>query len=308
MQRFRSSFSLCLLAFTIFLTAAASSAQAQVQRFDNANDWRAAITGVVSDGLGALTVVDDTTTCLELDPALGQFEGFLLQTNTFFPPTISLFDGDTLVQTVALMAGDSPFDLDDGFSYGWINTDELEVTKIVIEDNTPGSLIINTFDISTIPDVVEPPAETCFDELGAVKSEIEALLATATGDDALYLQCALNCICWTQQDCFWVQPSGDRLSVYGSSVFLANAYTVCYLERVADPQSDVIIDQLLDVLECIVDKEIEYAIANGGTQCYIDRAADYAELGDIIDDDFDNQVIATLAYRLAWLNAYYSTY
>ena len=95
---------------------------------------------------------------------------------------------------------------------------------------------------------------------------------------------------------------------YGGSLFIGGAYTVAYLERVDDPQSDVLIDQLLDVLECIVDREIDYAIANDGHACLLERAEDFANLAEIIDEDFDNQVVATLAYKLAWLNAYYSTY
>ena len=155
---------------------------------------------------------------------------------------------------------------------------------------------------------VEPPVETCFDLLTNVKLEVAALLETSEGHDAAYLQGALSCIQWSQHDCFWEQPSGDRLSIYGSSVFIGAAYTVSYLERVNDPQADVIIDDLLDVLECLVDNEIEYAIANGGRESFIERAVDFAELGEIIDDDFDNQVVATLAYKLAWVHAYYSTY
>jgi len=156
---------------------------------------------------------------------------------------------------------------------------------------------------------VEPVDDpSCFELLGDVKSEIEDLLAVANAHDAKKLETALGCVCWMQDDVFWEQPSFNRLSNYGGSLFLGAAYTVKFLEKVEDPQADVIIDQLLDVLECIVDSEIEYAIANGGRDSFIDRAEDFAELGDIIEEDLDNEFIATLAYRLAWLNAFYATY
>lgn len=249
---------------------------------------------------------------LDLDPDLGKVEGLSLQTGIL---RVSLFDGDTLLENFVPLANDPDPNSDQIFN--WINTQGLNITRIEFSAPEPGDLpdgteileaggLVGPIKASFLPCPEEP--ETCFDQLDDVKAEVEALLATATGKDARRLQNALDCICWSQHDCFWVQPSGDRLTGYGSNVFLAGAYAICYLERVSDPQADVIIDQYLAALECLVDKEIEYAIANGGTQCYIDQAIDYADLAEVIDDEFDNQVVASLAYRLAWLNAYYSTY
>jgi hypothetical protein len=254
-----------------------------------------------------------TPLVVDLDPDLCKLEGFHLSFGES-ALRISLFDGDVLVDT---------FDVDESnvfvgvgeVLFGWIAPEDLNVTRIEIDAIPfPGNvrsaavLIELCATFLPCPEPPEPPTQTCFDQLDDVKAEVEALLATATDDDACLLQYALDCICWTQHDCFWVQPSGDRLTAYGGNVFLGNAYSILYLEHVSDPQADVIIDQLLATLECLVDREIEYAIANGGRQANIDKAMDFADLADVIDEEFDNQVIASLAFKLAWVNAYYATY
>ena len=154
-----------------------------------------------------------------------------------------------------------------------------------------------------------PEPATCFEMLTDVRIDVDALLATVDPDssDAYFLDSAAGCLEWMQDDVFWEQPSANRLSRYGGSLFVGAAYTVLYLERVDDPAADIIIDGLLDVLECIVDNEIAYAIENDGHDCFIENAEYFADLAAIIDDDFDNEFVATLAYRLAWLNAFYST-
>jgi hypothetical protein len=222
---------------------------------------------------------------------------------------VNFYDGDTLVETVAVPIVPENSGNSVPGTFGWINTDGINVTRFefAVQGGTNDLGVVRNAQLA-FGESCDPPAETCFEGLAAVKADIEALLATSTASDACYLTGALDCVCWMQNDCFWEQPSGNRLSQYGGSMFVGAAYAVCYLEWVDDPQADVIIDDLLAVLECIVDNEIAYAIENGGAQCYIDRAEDYAELGEIIDEDFDNQVVATLAYRLAWLHAYYSTY
>jgi len=247
--------------------------------------------------------------------ALGQLEGVCfnymtpnLDATIFF----KAYDGGTLVASIPLTNATD----DDGeaipSTFGWQNTDGLNVTRFefTIErsataTSTPTGLVGDGQ--LSFGDGCEPPAVSCFDQLAAVEANLEAYVDTLSGSDAYFAQGSLNCINWMQNDCFWAQPSENRLSQYGGSMFIGAAYSVCYLEWVDTPEADALIDELVLVLECIVDHEIAYAIANGGSQCYIDRAEDYAELGEIIDEDFDNEVIATLAYRLAWLNAYYAT-
>ena len=256
------------------------------------------------------------------NPELGPLNGFLFSftrplTNiTSGDVVVSTFNGDTPLESFVVSSDELSSDANgvDSFSFGLINDDASQnITSVEVmaadgseTDGALNGLIVT--DARFVFSDVEPPVETCFAQLTDVGLEVSALLANSEGRDAAYLRGALSCIQWSQSDFFWEQPSGDRLSIYGSSVFIGAAYTVSYLQRVDDPQADVIVDQLLDVLECIVDNEIEYAIANGGRESFIERAVDFAELGEIIDGDFDNQVVATLAYKLAWVHAYYSTY
>jgi hypothetical protein len=195
----------------------------------------------------------------------------------------------------------------------WTNPGNEKVTRVEIARggaNTDGGLtLLNVIDGGEFSFTsCNDNTSTCFEQLEAVKTNVDGFLASTTdADDAYWAEGALDCICWMQQDVFWEQPSGDRLSRYGGSMFIGAAYAVAYLECVDDPAADALIDEIMIVLECIVDREIEYAIANGGRSCFIDRAEDLADLGEVIDDDFDNEIIATLVYRLAWLNAYYAT-
>jgi hypothetical protein len=264
--------------------------------------------GVAQDpilfGIGRLTFTFD-------NPDRGLLEGlfFFMNSNNSLA-TIEFYNGDTLLESFEVDSEfrSSGFDETNPltFPFGWVNTDGLDVTRVDILG--PGVTVSEAqFAFAEVPPVI-PPAMTCFDQLTDVRVAIEDLAAASEGSDAALLQCAADCVEWTQNDVFWVQPSSNRLTAYGGSVFIGAAYTVLYLENVDNPETDIIIDELLAVLECIVENEINYAIENGGHQCFIDRAIDLAELATIIDDDFDNELIATLAYRLAWLNAFYSTY
>ena len=315
LKRFLTSLPTAILAVTALLVSTAGSVQAQGLETISEADWLATLSGTPEAALDSLIEIDSFTACLELDPADGQLEGFFIFGNP--PLTITLFDGDEAVEILnpPLVTGVGILGEISGVGFfgrpfGWTNADGINVTKIQFDEPVVFDFpVLGRLDVSFFPGTAPPPpAETCFDQLEDVKAATEALLATATDADAYRLQSAFDCICWIQNDAFWVQPSGDRLTSYGSNVFLGGAYTIAFLEHVSDPQADVIIDQLLDVLECLVDREIEYAIENGGRQANIDKAMDFADLGDIIDEEFENEVVASLAYRLAWLNAFYSTY
>jgi len=139
-----------------------------------------------------------------------------------------------------------------------------------------------------------------------VKDCIDDLLVDAEGSEVYFLQQAHDCVCWMQDDTFW--ENENRLTAYGGSMFIGAAYTVAYLEWSYHPEADALIEKIMVALECIVEAEIEYAIENGGHDCFIEAAEYYADLAEIIDDDFDSEYVATFAYRLSWLHAFYATY
>jgi hypothetical protein len=243
-----------------------------------------------------------------IDSTNGALNGFCIR-YVNLAADIRVYEGATLVDSFTTVPGQ--FDSDDPETHiCWENLGGVEVTRVEVE-RTAGQDVDGNPEFFTIDgefrfEAAAADPATCFEQLADVKAEVAALLADAEACDAYWLDGALDCIEWMQDDIFW-DPSGDRLTQYGGSMFIGAAYTVCYLEYVDDPAADVLIDELLAVLECIVDNEIAYAMENGGNSCYIENAEHFADLGEIIDEDFDNQVVATLAYRLAWLHAYYAT-
>ena len=261
------------------------------------------------DGTGPAVFTPNTA-------ALGPLEGvcfsYLTDDNDSVI-TFNAYDGETLVASFPLPnAPDDDTGKPVASTFGWQNTEGLNVTRFefAIEKSETSTIdpigVVGDGQLS-FGEGCDPPEVSCFDQLADIKADLADFVGTLSGNDAYFAQGALDCIDWMQHDCFWEQPSGNRLTRYGGSLFIGAAYTVAYLEWIDDPEADVLIDELVAVLECLVDHEIAYAIANGGNTCYIDRAEDYAELGNIIDEDFDNEVVATLAYRLAWLHAYYAT-
>jgi len=248
------------------------------------------------------------------NPENGELNGFCLRFANRIAD-VRIFDGDTLIDSITTTQGQDAPDAPRTFIC-WENTEGVSVTHIEIENSLlSDDLALDPIAVFVVLEgkfVFEPPAPepaTCFEMLTDVRSDVDALLAASDpyGSDAYFLDGASGCLEWMQDDIFWEQPSGNRLTQYGGSLFVGAAYTILYLEQVEDPAADDIIDGLIEVLECIVDNEIAYAIENDGHACFIENAEYFAELGEIIDDDFDNEVIATLAYRLAWLNAFYAT-
>ena len=150
-----------------------------------------------------------------------------------------------------------------------------------------------------------PQVVTCFDQLTNVKIAIADLMVGAQGVELKRLQYAFDCVCIIQNPVYW--EGEDRLSRYGGNLFIGGAYTIAYLEWSGSTQVDPIIEDLLSTLNCIVDNEIAYAIANDGDSCLIENAEAYADVGDWIYEDFDLPVLTALVYRLAWLNAFYAT-
>ncbi len=166
LNRSLTSIPIAILAFTMFFVSASASAQAQGQLTYEPDDWIATLTGTPVDSLESLTLAGpgfiSLTACLELDPADGQLEGFLFWTRFVFPPTVSLFDGDTLVETVPFATGGPTFiGGPSGRVFAWTNTEGINVTKIKFDvENLGDDIDISILETSYFPNVVEPPITT----------------------------------------------------------------------------------------------------------------------------------------------------
>ena len=144
--------------------------------------------------------------------------------------------------------------------------------------------------------------------LANIAVEIGDLADAATdSEDAYALNVACAALNFAARDDFF-EEDGNRLTRYGSSVFTGAAYAISFLEYADVEGTEDIVDRILDKLEQIVDDEIDYALANGGTPKFIERAEDLAEVAQWIDEDLDNPVIATFVYKLAWVKAFFATY
>ena len=266
---------------------------------------------VIQSGNGSIFVnpLVGAPVVFNIDPANGVLNGFCLRYFNL-AADVRIFDGDTEIDSFTTVPGQ--FDSSEPETFICFENDGSNVTRIEIEPTPGQDMGLSRFFVDSgefrfeeaVPDLV-----TCFELLSEFRANVAALLGNSVphSHDEYLLENVLDCTDWMQQDVFWEQPSGNRLSQYGGTLFIGAAYTIAYLEHVEDPAADVLIDDLLDVLECLVDNEIAYAIANDGHTCFIERAEDFADLAAVIDDDFNNEVVASLAYRLAWLHAYYAT-
>lgn len=151
-----------------------------------------------------------------------------------------------------------------------------------------------------------PVDESCFGQIEGIKDSVTALIDASTGCQRHRLEAAFDCLCIMQDPLFW--ETENRLSCYGASFFVGGAYSIAYLEYSGHSDVEPIIASVLDLLECIVENEIDYAIANDGNDCHIYFAEAFADVAETFEEELDLPVVSALAYRLAWLHAYYATY
>lgn len=260
---------------------------------------------LVSDFVGTpepFTIPVNGNLSFEPDPALGAAFGFCF--TGFGPETIArVFDGDTLIGELTTS--------DPGFvSTSFIAEPGQTITRIEFDTQVLFvDLAVGFCEPEPEPEPEPPVVELSKQEcLEAIAMEVGALADAATDPYEVY---ALNVACaalhFSAKDKFY-EEGGNRLTAHGGNVFTGAAYAICYLEHTGVEGTEDIVDRIVDKLEEIVDCEIEYAIANGGTPQFIERAEEFAEVAEWIDEELDNPVVATIAYKLAWANAYFATY
>ena len=222
--------------------------------------------------------------------------------------TIEFFDADgNLVATELLPETDVVF----GDGDGDVFDEELMFFGFVAPTGTTFSQVKITITEGVIRfDNVSsgfcPQSVSCFDQIAETKAKLLLLIDEAQGADLHYLEGAYGCLCIMQDPIFW--HNDDRLSYYGADFFVGGAYTIAWLEASGNPNVEPIIACVLNTLDCIVENEIDYAIANDGHDCYLYYAEAYSDVANELYEELDLPVVSALAYRLAWLHAFYSTY
>ena len=243
------------------------------------------------------------TYSLEPDASLGIACGFCLTSDSGFFNESPIEDG-----VVTFFDGDTQIGQATGPDFSFLAQPGETITRVDFADLR----FAYDFQVAFCPDVtpeLPPVVELSKQEcLKAIAEEVGALADAATDDYEAY---ALNVACaalhFSAKDKFY-EEDGNRLTAHGGNVFTGAAYAICYLEHTGVEGTEDIVDRIVEKLEEIVDCEIEYAIANGGTPRFIERAEDFAEAAEWIDEELDNPVVATIAYKLAWANAYFATY
>ncbi len=250
--------------------------------------------------IDSLLVPNDLVLALEPNSDLGTAFGICIP-NQFgsFPaddPTAvigTIFDGDTVIGEITAV---------DDFSF--IAAPGQTITRVEFISIQPTDILV-----AFGPNPELPSEDVSNQEcLANIAAEIGALADAATdSSDAYALNVACAALNFAAKDEFY-EEDGNRLSRFGCNVFTGAAYAICYLEHTGLEGTEEIVDRIVDKLEQIVDDEIDYAIANGGRPNFIERAEDLAEVADWIDEDLDNPFVASIAYKLAWANAYFATY
>ena len=223
------------------------------------------------------------------------------------PATIELLDADgNIIVTDNLVVSELVPELPN--FWGFTGTEEIAQVRVTTSDgfNIAANVVFANISAGNCEPIAEP---SCFDQIALIKGDLAALIADSDGNahELHKLENAFACLCIMEDPIFW-QDDFTRLSYYGSNFFLGGAYTIAWLEASGNAGIDPIIDDIIGLLECIVDNEIEYAIANGGHDCFIHYAEAYADVADQLYEDVDLPIVSALAYRLAWLHAFYSTY
>jgi hypothetical protein len=239
---------------------------------------------------------------LSLDPELGQLSGVSFRINPAAIATISLqtqvrfFEGDVIV--AAFDYEPTLFGSPDlATSYlGWTNSDDLNVTRIVIsfvkEDFTE---IPDPFedgeDVLIIPYLAgwmaegelaftqvttDPSSQELLDE---ILVNVGSIPATGNPLDNRRITRAIDRLNDATNPDFWEDE--DTLSDRGREFFRLVNGAVRDLLRIRQPSAEVeqAIEDLNSLLEGIVETEIAEATAAGGRQNFLNAAEFYQELG-----------------------------
>ena len=262
-------------------------------------------------------LVDETPLEFMPNPALGTLNGFCIR-HFGLRAQIRVLDGDREVDSFTVEASMAP-----EFS-GGIETDvvcwknptgenvtSIEITALLSPNVGTGGesifVIFSDLELRFEPEV-EPEDPSSFEKLGDVVTRLELFTMSLEGSDADKAECALDLLEFVSDEVFFELPEGERLSRYGSTVFLGSAYAIHHLNKIDNEEAHLLAEDVICVLEDVVDFEIAYAIENGGRADFIERAEDIAAVAEFIDEDIDNDAIAALVYRRAWLFAFCSTY
>ena len=245
-----------------------------------------------------------TATTIDLDPASGDVEGFCFEYIGAADFCITVFDGDTVVDTILapdLLTADQqlPLFIDpidptvETAVICWSSSSQANVTRVELKGAAflaNAKLAFGDF---------EP---TCQDLLQDVIDALIVKRELANPYDQVWIDEAIFELELAQSPDLWA--TGNRLSDYGEIFFGHNFYATYYLQCVSD---QYLVDDCLvgvqDLLGCVVDAEIEFAMENPDARSNLLYYAEYFEHFADAFADAEFYLEAVLLYFYAWLFA-----
>lgn len=251
--------------------------------FDNATPL-----GVIAEASHSVVFVPDTS--------IGQVTGFCFDYADTLQGglAVTVFDGIAEIDSFTLNASR-------GF-VGWTAGPNQNATRIEVR---PSSGV----EFYTVESV-----EFCFDAgVSSNQSKLQNIIDALSDDlpdarrrDRRWIRAALEELESAQDARFWT--NGDRLSDEGCGFFNRIFYATYFLEGVRN--ADSVVDDLnaiQDLLGCIVDAEIEFALSHPGADTNLVQYAEYfADYADRFADA-GCYLRAVILHFYAWLFASYAT-
>jgi len=195
---------------------------------------------------------------------------------------IELADG-TFLEEVIPATPDFENDFTPRF-FGWTNTSGQEVVGVELKslDTEPGEVeALGVYSIGfSFGEVCDTTSSSCQDQLQDILDALTVKLDSASENDRFWIENAIYELECAQNPALW--ETEDRLSNHGCVFFGHNFYATYFLECVAE--DDLVEDCLIsiqDLLGCVVDAEIAYALmnpdANSNLVAYAEYFEDYAD-------------------------------
>ena len=254
-------------------------------------------------GTGSGFVVDETVAwVITPNGANGNVEGFSVgYVGNELTAIVTYADSST--ETVII-----PEAIDQNLAeqfFGWTNTSGQSVTSIQLSATDPDATTQAAFIYNlnfSFGDACPSGPASCQDQLQELIDGLYAALPNANTCDQYWIQNAILELEAAQNPLLW--ETSDRLSDFGCSFFGNNFYATYYLECVAN---DSLVEPSLigiqNLLGCVVDAEIEYALANPNASTNLVAYAEYFESYAEAFADAELYLHAVILHFYAWLFA-----
>ena len=268
---------------------------------DSSGELPQVVPGFAPDLTTPIGLLFDGSNCVQfnIDASNGPLEGFGVFAAGPLGVDITVYDGATVVASLAGVGTNAT--PEDTF-FGWTNCNGASVTSIEVcsSDSTPFNAVIGgTLSFSPVSNE-EPSCQA------QLQSIIDGLMAlSASEQDQYWIDYAISDLTCAQDSIYWADE--NLLSDHGTG-FFGNVFWATYsLECVADGAlvSESLIE-IQDLLSCVVEAEIAFALENPDANNYLLEYAQYFEdyANQFADAEFYLQ--AVLLHFYAWLFAHFA--